>query len=107
MRDITSASRRRNSDQLQHRLVALLRIQMRISRAALFGYSDVAEIQEPGEMTPRGSGDGPEVESGEAAEAALPFPVVGIGASAGGINALEDFFRHVAPDSGMAYVVVQ
>jgi two-component system CheB/CheR fusion protein len=37
----------------------------------------------------------------------LPFSVVGIGASAGGLQALEDFFEKVAPDSGLAYVVVQ
>ncbi|MBK7565010.1 MAG: PAS domain-containing protein [Propionivibrio sp.] len=34
------------------------------------------------------------------------FPIVGIGASAGGLEAFEQFFRHVAPDSGMAYVLV-
>ena len=32
--------------------------------------------------------------------------VVGIGASAGGIEALSDFFRAVPPDSGAAYVVI-
>jgi two-component system CheB/CheR fusion protein len=37
----------------------------------------------------------------------LPFHVVGIGASAGGLQALEEFFDRVSPDSGMAYVVVQ
>src|SRR4051794_19713935 len=36
-----------------------------------------------------------------------PFHVVGIGASAGGLEALERFFDHVPEDSGMAYVVVQ
>ena len=36
----------------------------------------------------------------------LFFPVVGIGASAGGLAALQRFFEHVPPDSGMAYVVV-
>jgi two-component system CheB/CheR fusion protein len=35
-----------------------------------------------------------------------PF-VVGIGASAGGLEALERFFENVPADSGMAYVVVQ
>jgi two-component system CheB/CheR fusion protein len=34
------------------------------------------------------------------------FPVVGIGASAGGLEALEAFFAEVEPGSGMAYVVV-
>ncbi|MBL8488857.1 MAG: chemotaxis protein CheB, partial [Rhodocyclaceae bacterium] len=36
-----------------------------------------------------------------------PFPIVAIGASAGGLEALEQFFRHVPPDSGMAFVVIQ
>lgn len=35
------------------------------------------------------------------------FPIVGIGASAGGLEALEHFLSGVPPDSGMAYVVVQ
>jgi two-component system CheB/CheR fusion protein len=35
-----------------------------------------------------------------------PVPVVGLGASAGGLEALEKFFTHVAPDSGLAFVVV-
>lgn len=34
------------------------------------------------------------------------FPIVGIGASADGIAALEDFFRGIPADSGMAFVVV-
>ncbi len=44
-----------------------------------------------------------------------PFPggnspcdyVVGLGASAGGLEALERFFDHLPPDTGMAFVVVQ
>ena len=35
------------------------------------------------------------------------FPIVGIGASAGGLEALEEFFRHVPAGSGLAFVVVQ
>ena len=35
------------------------------------------------------------------------FPVVGIGASAGGLEALEKFLRNVPIPSGMAFVVVQ
>jgi two-component system CheB/CheR fusion protein len=34
------------------------------------------------------------------------FPIVGIGASAGGIEALESLFRAMPPDIGMAFVVV-
>ncbi len=35
------------------------------------------------------------------------FSIVGIGASAGGLEALEEFFRHVPANSGMAFVLVQ
>ena len=35
------------------------------------------------------------------------FPIVGIGASAGGLEALEQFFSHVPANSGMAFIVVQ
>ncbi|MBL9167658.1 MAG: PAS domain-containing protein [Verrucomicrobiales bacterium] len=36
-----------------------------------------------------------------------PLVVVGIGASAGGLEALEQFFKGVPPESGLAFVVVQ
>ena len=35
------------------------------------------------------------------------FPIVGIGASAGGLEALELFFANVPEASGMAFVIVQ
>jgi len=35
------------------------------------------------------------------------FPIVGIGASAGGLEALEQFLGNVPENSGMAYVVIQ
>ena len=35
------------------------------------------------------------------------FPIVGIGASAGGLEALEQFFGNMPVDSGMAFVVIQ
>lgn len=35
-----------------------------------------------------------------------PFPVVGIGASAGGVEALTTFFAHLPPHANMAFVVV-
>jgi two-component system, chemotaxis family, CheB/CheR fusion protein len=38
---------------------------------------------------------------------AVHFPIVGIGASAGGLEAFEQFFREVPRDSGMAFVLVQ
>lgn len=37
----------------------------------------------------------------------VPNLVVGIGASAGGLEALEQFFKAMPPDNGMAFVVIQ
>ena len=34
------------------------------------------------------------------------FPIIGLGASAGGLEAFENFFRHIKPDSGMAFILV-
>ena len=48
--------------------------------------------------------DEPSVET--VARSALPFAVVGIGASAGGIGALERFFEHLPASPGMAFVVI-
>jgi chemotaxis methyl-accepting protein methylase len=38
---------------------------------------------------------------------AAAFPIVGIGCSAGGLEALEKFFSHVPTGTGMAFVVIQ
>ena len=35
------------------------------------------------------------------------FPIVGVGASAGGLETLEQFLRHVPEKSGLAFVIVQ
>jgi len=35
------------------------------------------------------------------------FPIVGLGASAGGLEALEAFFSHMPPDSGIGFVIIQ
>jgi two-component system CheB/CheR fusion protein len=35
------------------------------------------------------------------------FPIIGIGASAGGLEALELFLKNVPPESGMAFIIVQ
>lgn len=40
-------------------------------------------------------------------ENAVAFPIVGIGASAGGLEALELFFKNVPEGCGMAFVVIQ
>ncbi len=38
---------------------------------------------------------------------ARPFRVVAVGASAGGLEALEQFFANTPPDTGFAFVVIQ
>ncbi len=48
--------------------------------------------------------DPPEI---SASSAGVSFPIVGIGASAGGLDALDQFLRHVPAHSGMAFVIVQ
>ncbi len=40
-------------------------------------------------------------------QSASPRLIVGIGASAGGLEAYQVFFKHMPPDSGMAFVLVQ
>jgi len=35
------------------------------------------------------------------------FPIVGMGASAVGLEALEQFFRNIPANSGLAYFVIQ
>ena len=35
------------------------------------------------------------------------FPIIGIGASAGGLEALEQFLGHVPVGSGMAFIIIQ
>ncbi|MBD8494638.1 CheR family methyltransferase [Pseudomonas syringae] len=36
----------------------------------------------------------------------LTFPIVGIGASAGGFHAIKSFFEHMPQDNGMAFVII-
>ncbi|PIW51475.1 MAG: chemotaxis protein CheR, partial [Zetaproteobacteria bacterium CG12_big_fil_rev_8_21_14_0_65_54_13] len=37
----------------------------------------------------------------------IPSYYVGIGASAGGLEAIEEFFKHAPTDTGMGFIVVQ
>ena len=37
----------------------------------------------------------------------LNFPIVGIGASSGGLETLEQFFANMPKDTGMAFVIIQ
>jgi two-component system, chemotaxis family, CheB/CheR fusion protein len=58
-------------------------------------------------VTPSVSTDDLATPADRAARPRLPFPVVGIGASAGGVEALQRFFAAVPAGSGMAYVAIQ
>src|ERR1700761_116654 len=57
-------------------------------------------------MSAKKSPSGARGASGQAMEASRRLPVVGIGASAGGLEAASIFFKEVPADLGMAYVVV-
>jgi two-component system CheB/CheR fusion protein len=46
-------------------------------------------------------------DEGNKAEYAGNFPIVGIGASAGGLEAMEKFFGQISPGNKIAYVIVQ
>jgi two-component system, chemotaxis family, CheB/CheR fusion protein len=67
-------------------------------------------------MTPRT--DDPKAESNstlpqgsdmalDATDGRNPFPIVGIGASAGGLEAFQQMLGHLPPDTGMAFLLVQ
>jgi two-component system CheB/CheR fusion protein len=57
-----------------------------------------------GKKTQAANGDRPE--AGGAPASPTRFPVVGIGASAGGLEAFEQFFAKVPEEVGMAFIVV-
>lgn len=59
--------------------------------------------RQPSEEPPRRSD---EPQSAEPARPALPFPVVGIGASAGGLDAFKKFFSAMPAESGMAFILI-
>ena len=58
-----------------------------------------------GTHCPQGSTAAPGPASGPAG--ATVFPVVGLGASAGGLDAFRRFFESVPADSGLAYILIQ
>ena len=68
--------------------------------------SDAMRPEDSGASDPISSGPAP-VGLNEASDAAPQFHVVGVGASAGGLDALEQFFGPMPEDSGMAFVVIQ
>jgi two-component system, chemotaxis family, CheB/CheR fusion protein len=54
-----------------------------------------------------GAGDLTEAPTSESADPKAPFFIVGIGASAGGLDSLEKLFKNMIDKSGMAFVVIQ
>jgi chemotaxis response regulator CheB len=52
-------------------------------------------------------GDIPSPEEGETKQPGINFPIIGIGASAGGLEALELFLKNVPLGSNMAFIVIQ
>lgn len=54
---------------------------------------------------PRSKKNVPELQEKDRKEAL--FPIVGIGASAGGLEALEAFFNNMPPEPGTAFVIIQ
>mgnify|MGYP000453347743 CR=1 FL=1 len=64
--------------------------------------------KQPPNQQPSGSKELTETNSlAEATESSLDFTVVGIGASAGGLEPLQEFFKNMPKNSGVAFVVVQ
>jgi len=55
---------------------------------------------------PAGEDREPRQPAADQPEWTAPFPVVAIGASAGGLQALTEFVAHTPPTSGMAFVVI-
>ena len=61
----------------------------------------------PTRSSPKGPDKAPEGKpAGTVEERRAPFPVVGIGASAGGLEALTALLKALSPDLGMAYIIV-
>ena len=61
----------------------------------------------PSSVTAAESHTLPDAPQGFEVRANLAFPVIGLGASAGGVAALSEFFRAVPAEPGMAFVVIQ
>lgn len=59
------------------------------------------------ELTSASSGQPPQEITSPRSIGGFDGYVVGLGASAGGLEALEQFFQNVPPDTGAAYVVIQ
>jgi two-component system, chemotaxis family, CheB/CheR fusion protein len=55
----------------------------------------------------RNISDKPGIKKSNSKKEKSQFPIVGIGASAGGLEALEQFFSKMPSDTGMAFVIIQ
>ena len=53
------------------------------------------------------SSDSTDAKNSKKVSSKSPRFVVGLGASAGGLDSLEKFFKKMPPDNGLAFVVVQ
>lgn len=69
--------------------------------------SNAEPEQEPADSPADAAPDESDPSLEDLAGGEAPFPVVGIGASAGGLEAFKTFFQAMPPDSGMAFVLVQ
>ncbi len=65
----------------------------------------IQPLSTPDTGTPTGSEPGHDAET-KSSPASKSFSIVGIGASAGGLEALELFLKNVPPDCGLGFVVV-
>ncbi len=74
------------------------KIKTRLNRA---GSKEQEQAQQVQELSPPEKGGEPPAKTRKA------FPVVGIGASAGGLEALETFFSTMPADGNMAFVIIQ
>src|SRR5207244_1339496 len=59
------------------------------------------------EQTKAAAAAAPESHGEAPPERPAPFPIAGIGASAGGLEAYTQLLRHVPPDPGIAFVLIQ
>jgi two-component system CheB/CheR fusion protein len=62
-------------------------------------------VRKKGKQRPAKTNSAPPADNGRSAERF--FPIIGIGASAGGLEALDLFLRNVPPDSDVTFVIVQ
>ncbi len=77
-----------------------------VHKSAQAAHASASELHSKAAPIP--SGDGEEIVFDEKQRGkGKPFPIVGIGASAGGYEAFAEFLRHLPTDTGMAFVLVQ